>query len=129
MIVCTASPAFAQNLLTSNTDLATAGYFQLSWQASASSPSYRLQQSADSDFSNAQTIYQGTDTASVLSGLSDGRYYFRVLDHLGTPSNIVTVQVKHHSLSKAFGFFALGACMFVILLVVLLTASRQKESA
>ncbi len=119
----------AQPQLNANTDLATAGYFQLSWEANVQSAPYVLQQSLTPSFSNSTTIYVGTDTASVRSGLSNGTYHFRLLDGEGMPSNIVTVQVAHHSLTKAFSFFALGVLMFVILVAVLVSASRGEEAA
>lgn len=117
----------AQPQLNANTELATAGYFQLSWQTNDQHAPYVLQQSLTSSFSTSKTIYSGTDTASVLSGLSNGTYHFRVLDSEALASNVVTVTVAHHSLTKAFSFFALGALMFVILIIVLVSASRQKE--
>jgi len=126
-IALTASSLSAQPLLKTSTDLATAGYFQLSWNGSDSQNSYQLQQSADASFASPITIYNGTDTASVLSGLSDGAYHYRVLDQKGEASNIITVEVTHHSLNKAFAFFGLGALMFVILVVVLVSASRTKD--
>ncbi len=125
----TAQVVYAQPLLTTSTDLATAGYFQLSWENSYSGSSYQLQQSAVASFSNNKTLYQGSDTASFLSGLSNGTYYFRVLDNQGNVSNIVTVTVAHHSLKQAFSFFALGGLMFIILVIVLLTANRTKEAS
>jgi len=123
-----ASPASAQPALKSSTDLATAGYFQLSWGSTDSNMAFELQQSADPSFATYKTIYQGADAASVRSGLSDGTYHYRVLDDVGGTSNTVTVKVMHHTLSKAFGFFGLGALMFVILVVVLVSASRKKDA-
>ncbi len=122
-----ASPLLAQVQLSTNTDLATAGYFQLTWRADSQGAPFVLQQSLTPSFSNSKTLYQGTDTASVLSGLSDGIYYFRVLDKQEVASNIISVEVKHHTLGKAFGFFALGALMFIILVTVLINASRKEE--
>lgn len=123
-----ASPLLAQVQLSTNTDLATAGYFQLTWSTDSQSAPYVLQQSLTPSFSNYKIHYQGTDTASVLSGLSNGTYHFRVLDKQEVASNIISVEVKHHSLGKAFGFFALGALMFCILIAVLIAASRKKET-
>ena len=122
-----AAPVSAQPSLKTNTELATAGYFQLSWHDSNANPSYQLQQANDPAFSDFKTLYQGTDTASVLSGLANGVYYYRVLDQHGKASNVIKVEVSHHSLNKAFAFFALGAVMFVILLVVLVSANRTKD--
>lgn len=121
------SPLCAQIQLDSNTNMATAGYFQLTWSGDPQQAPYVLQQSITPSFSKHITLYQGADTASLQSGLSDGTYHYRVLGSQGVVSNSVQVEVKHHALKKAFSFFALGAVMFLILLVVLITASRKGE--
>lgn len=126
IIVLMASPTSAQPLLKTNTDLSTAGYFQLNWDSPESGTNYQLQQASDPSFSSYKPIYEGDNTASVLSGLSDGFYHFRVLDEQGVASNIVTVRVQHHSLEKAIAFFSLGAVMFLILLTVLVASNRSE---
>jgi hypothetical protein len=118
--------------LDSDTVLSTAGYFQLSWSAPSSSSAspelYVLQQSENQDFNNAKTLYQGPDQASVISGLSNSTYYYRVrLADAPDWSNTLAVEVKHHSLSRALGFFILGAMMFLATTFVLLKGARVRR--
>lgn len=130
VLLCISSQfAWASPQLQSNTPVSTAGYFQLSW-SNHSHDKMTLQQASSPSFSDAHTLYQGQDQASLISGLGDGDYYYRVGVH--TPdnsewSNTLHVQVEHHSLSKAFVFFILGAVMFVVTLTVLLVGNRHKS--
>ncbi len=41
-------------------------------------PVFELQQAQDAAFTEPVTIYEGRDLASVVSGLAEGEYYFRV---------------------------------------------------
>lgn len=122
------SPAHATPLLESDTDTATAGYYQLSWQYPSSNLiNSILEESRNEDFSDVKVIYQGPDRASVLSGKSDGDYYYRI--KFISPahsqySNTVRVSVKHHPLYKAWLFFLLGAVVFVMTAGLIYRGSR-----
>lgn len=119
-------PAQAKPILASDTEIATAGNFTLSWNI-ASSANYQLQQANNPAFSNAKLLYQGRDNASVMSGLTNGDYYYRVRA-VGDPwSDTVEVKVRHHSLSDAMLFFSLGAIMFAILIIVLYQGSNKQD--
>ena len=120
-------PSFvnAAPVLGSDTLLSTAGYFRLSWSAPSAQGSvvhrYELQQADSEDFYQPQTIYAGHDEASVISGLSDQVYFYRVtFEGSRDWSEPLRVEVKHHSLTRAVVFFALGSLMFVVLLFVLI---------
>ena len=119
------------NLKTSNV-IANAGYFQLTWQATEKLGTYQLQQSSTQDFSQVKKIYQGQDQASVLSGYSNGEYFFRVgVVDADNPSatmwsNTVQVHVVHHALSRAFAFFGLGFIVFAATLFAILRTNRQQ---
>ena len=118
--------------LSSDTSFSTAGYFQLSWGNQETAPDqtaqYELQQAMHSDFSDAHTRYRGSDAATVISGLDDSKYYYRVrYENDSVWSNAVEVEVKHHPLSRAFGFFALGLVMFVATVIVLLKGVRGQH--
>ena len=111
--------------LHSGTSLSTAGYFQLSWSGQDSVlKQYELQQATQNNFSDARTFYRGPDEATVISGLGDQKYYYRVRHENSAWSNTVEIEVKHHPLSRAFGFFALGALMFVATVIVLVKGER-----
>jgi len=129
MVGCliSSSAVYASPTLNSDTKLSTAGYFQLSWQDPASQ-SFELQKSSDPDFHDAVTLYHGPDKATVISGLPNGNYFYRVRSEDGLWSKAVEVTVKHHSLGKALGFFGLGAAMFVVMVVLLVKGARRKEN-
>ena len=99
--------------LASDTTLSTAGYFRLTWHDVAGSE-YELQQAQSDSFNDVRILYHGHDQATVISGLANGHYYYRVgntaTDQWSKP---LEVEVKHHTLTRAFGFFTLGAVMFL----------------
>jgi len=116
--------------ISADSAVSNTGYFRLSWSDDSSADSvekmFVLQQADDPDFSNPVDRYQGGDAATVISGLSNQIYYYRVRElNYSQWSNSVSVEVKHHSLSRAFGFFALGIAMFAVTVTVLLRGARQ----
>ena len=122
--------------LHSDTDIATAGYYQLRWDWPVLTPATRfvlLETAVHEAAATQRIIYSGSDTASVISGKPDGIYAYRVqvLDEQAQPvahSEPVQVFVQHHSLTRAIGFFIIGASVFVAtLLVILRGAARHKQ--
>ncbi len=120
------SPAYASPRISSDTKLSTAGYFQLSWH-DQSGASFQLQQSRTGDFRDAVTLYRGPDRATVISGLPNGDYFYRVANAEHEWSHTLKVTVEHHTLGKALGFFGLGASMFVVMLTLLIKGAARKE--
>ena len=120
--------------LSSSDEVATGGYYQLSWENGRDATAFQLQESRSAEFSQPKVIYQGGDLASVISGRSDGEYHYRIrqVDEEGKPATAwgepLQVTVKHHSLGRAFVFFALGLVVFVITLVAILRGSRETPS-
>ena len=112
--------------------VASAGYYRLSWQpADTGVPGleYQLQESDSPDFHRANTIYQGPDLASVLSGRSDALRYYRIRSLrnglAASPwSTPLQVETRHHSLARAIGFFVFGALIFVATLLLILRGGR-----
>lgn len=116
--------------LESNTELATAGFYRLSWQAAGQSElEFELQEATSPGFADARTLYHGPDLATVLSGRTDGQYFYRVRTMsptgAGQWSEAVQVNVEHHSLARAFGFFVAGAIVFLATLGLIVFGSRQ----
>lgn len=105
----------------------TAGYLSIGWP-DAAGETIVLQMN---DGSGWQTAYRGPDRASTFSGLPDGLYRFRV----GAPetakawSPALRVRITHHSLARAFGFFGLGAGVFLVLLLLLAAARRAERDS
>ena len=114
--------------LSSSTQNATAGYFQLSWEAEPPLDAFVLQESTREDFSTSQTIYRGPDLATVISGRPDSTYYYRVHDDANprNTSNTAEVMVAHHPLRHAFAFFGVGAVVFAATLLLILRGNRQR---
>lgn len=99
------------------------GHVALKWEGDHHGLVYEVDQARVADFSDAATLYVGPDTASFLSGLADGEYFFRVRarevegDTWGPWSESVALVCEHHSLTVAWTLFASGGLLF--LLVVL----------
>ena len=125
--------------LETDTNLATAGYFQLqwSWPDAPADAVYQLaeRQIDDSKTGAAfKTIYQGDDLASVISGKANGRYEYQVramanADSLSKPvtSNVVSIEVSHHSLANAFGILSLGVVIFLAILITIFRGAKQAD--
>jgi len=114
--------------LNSDVPLATAGYFQLTWTAELIP--LQLQESSSPEFTAYKTIYEGNDLARVMSGKSNGDYYYRLISTEANNrqiSNIVKVSVSHHSLFKAFLFFIAGTIVFVATLILIIKGNRQQS--
>lgn len=114
--------------LQSDIELATAGFFSLSWRG-APGADYVLQESTTRSFAEHAVIYQGPDTARVMSGIEDGKYYYRARAR-GTRSGWsapVTVTVRHHPLPRAFTFFGAGLIIFVATVTLIIGGARRAE--
>ena len=123
-----AGPTLAAPSLTTDSPLATAGYYQLSWSGAPDS-AYELQESPRADFASTITLYRGPDRASMLTGRADGDYFYRLraLDgpQAGPWSTTLRVEVRHHPLSRALLFLTLGALVFLATLAAILVGNRQ----
>lgn len=128
LFILSAAPVSAAPELVSDTSVATAGYYQLSWRGDAEN--YQLLESGNSDFSDSRLVYQGNDLATVISGKADGVYYYRVTetgDYSAANSNIIKVSVTHHPLTHAWLFFLAGAIVFIATLILIVMGSRFHE--
>ena len=116
-----------------STEISSAGYFQLTWQSQENSPLFELVESTSTNFAISKVIYEGHDAASVISGRSNGEYFYRVriidtaLQTTSKWSNPVRVSVEHHSLAKALGFFFIGLCVFISTLLVIIRGTKQSS--
>lgn len=117
-------------------EVSKSGYFKLSWMipsdlGSIENLEFELQQSEDQTFEISETIYQGPDLASFISGLPNGWYYYRVRcvdsnsgDH-GSWSEVKLVEVKHHSLKLAFTLFTIGMIVFLLTVGIIIKGNRM----
>jgi len=128
------APALAgeQPTLSASTERATGGYYSLSWDG-AGDVRYELQEAREPGFDTPRPIYEGRDTASVISGKPDGDYFYRVrtLSEAGPGpwSEPARVSVAHHSLARALQFFFVGALVFAVLVTVIIRGTREDRSA
>ena len=120
---CCAGIASAAVTLEVDTPEAKAGYFVLSWDQEA--PGYLLQQAPDERFAEYREWEIGPDAAFTVSGLAEGDYYYRIQPLDGEWSNTVVVNVRHHSLARAWTFFFIGLTLFAILAGVILFSSSS----
>jgi hypothetical protein len=103
------------------------GYVKLEWEAETNAI-FELQQALSNTFSDTKRIYLGHDSASFISGLKDGTYYFRVRSNGGKWSEKLVVRVKHQSLSLAFLLFNIGAIVFILTAWVIIKESQKSAS-
>ena len=120
-------PASFALQLNADSDVATAGYYQLSWKSQQKN--IQLQESATADFSSPKVIYSGPDRARVVSGKPDGDYFYRVAEENNTHpvfSNTVKVTVHHHPLKTAIMFFIAGLIVFIATFTLIISGIRRE---
>jgi len=125
-VIAASGTALAEPVrLEADTEVASAGYFQLRWFADTA---IELQESPTPDFSSPRLVYSGRDKARVMSGKSDGEWYYRARPTRADAawSNTVKVTVLHHPIERAFGFFALGAVVFLGTALVITKGARER---
>lgn len=124
-LLALACPAVAAVELAVRDDGTSAGYVTLGWDGGARK--IELQRLDPDD--GWRTVYEGTDGASTLSGLDDGVHTFRArAGPSGGWGDPLEVTVAHHPLSRALGFFAAGAFMFVVLLACIAAPDRGRSA-
>lgn len=106
-----------------NENFTDSGYMSIKWEGTGDYVgAYQLEQGTDPNFQEAKIIYEGPDRASFVSGLPDGKYYFRVRAIEGNKisrwSPVVVLVVKHHSLAMAFGLATVGIVVFLLTVAV-----------
>lgn len=111
--------------LAADTEVSDTGYYRLSWTAPDDGGPVTVQESETADFAGADTIYEGPDAATVVSGRLDGAYYYRIRAGRGPWSDPVTVTVRHHSLAQAFSILGLGAVVFLATAALVVGGHRR----
>lgn len=125
-LLCFSSFLRAEAALTASSTTSTDGVVVLSWQNKGASVFVQQAVHSPDSFS---TIYHGKDQSTVLSGLSNADYFFRLgIAQQNAEINYsepVKVSVEHHSLSKAWFFFTLGAVVFIATIGLIVSGSRK----
>jgi hypothetical protein len=120
----------AENIeLATDQATSTAGYYQLNWKLQGASPdTIYIVTETRAGKAGQNTIYQGADTATVMSGKPNGSYAYVVRTEDGAHvSNQISVNVSHHSLTSAFIFFSLGAIVFVFILAAIYLGNKDQN--
>lgn len=109
------------------------GYLSLNWDYSDSVDiAFVLEVSGDSLFKEARVIYEGPDRATFISGLEDGKYFYRVQAVDGNQSSswsaMTRVVIEHHSLPFALFLFAVGMTVFAATVGIIVQGNRQIET-
>ncbi len=116
------------------------GFIQLKWKPKKETDqpiTYHLQSSRaaiyNSPFGEARNLYQGPDRSSFVSGLPEGKTWFRVCAHvegqpLGTWSDPVLVEVEYIETYKVVAGLAAGTAMLIFtVLFVTISHLRSKN--
>jgi len=97
----------------------------LNWQTPSPESSLTLEQATSSDFADPIVREIAGEGAATITGLTDGNYFFRLVEDDSVLSNTVQVSVIHHSLNRALGFFLLGLSLFSILIATILYGNKK----
>lgn len=122
LLMATRTPVWAAETapsvtLSSDTTLASEGYFVLSWNSPSSTTLYSLLQSDAASPNRLRAENLPATGAITITGLADGRYSYQLFSADQPRSNSVDVTVQHHSLNRALGFFSLGLALFCLLIL------------
>lgn len=91
------------------------GVVALGWSdAGAPGDEFELQQASDPGFSDVKTRYEGPDRGSVITGLAEGEYFFRVRTAgAGAWSPPVKVTVKYMGMGLVWTLMGVGIVVFI----------------
>lgn len=120
---CFTSTAIPAPALEADTSFSAEGYFVLRWESVEDSVLY-LQQDTDQSFSDLEQWEVTNAGQFTQSGLVNDTYFYRLQDSGGN-SNVVEVEVRHHSLQRAALFFTTGAILFCVLLATIISGNRR----
>ncbi|MBI2774460.1 cellulose binding domain-containing protein [Candidatus Dependentiae bacterium] len=90
-----------------------ANSYSITWNAVAGAQTYQLEESSTNSFSPSVIVFNGAATSFMVSGKSNGTYYYRVKATasgvVSQPSNIASTQVNQPATSqpkKIVGYYA-----------------------
>jgi hypothetical protein len=112
-----------------NPNVSSDGTATLSWET-GQQKSVLIQAGRDPSFTQATTLYRGSDSASVITGLVDGDYFYRGREEyadgrIAPWSETISLHVKHHSLARAGGFFLLGSIVFLATTLLIVFGAKR----
>ena len=120
------SYSWGQQDLDLDRKLSSEGYITISWQDSYQSIPVTIQVAADASFKQLLNEIKLINQNSIhLSGLKNGNYFVRMLAENNDVSSTSSFVVQHRNIQDAFMFFALGAILFLFLIVILIKFSAK----
>jgi hypothetical protein len=103
------------------------GAFMLIWEVpDDASVGAIVERATAPDFEEPKVVYAGKDDRTYISGLSAGRYYFRVrldgeVDSLfKTPPPALIVKIEYQPLGRVFVMMAFGGLTFIATIIIIL---------
>ncbi len=103
------------------------GVVSLRWESEGDASAFELQQATQADFSNAQTRYEGPDRGSVITGLGEGSYFFRVRSADSQDwSEPVELTVQYMNMALVWTLMGVGLFVFVATVVAILRGHAQQ---
>jgi hypothetical protein len=113
-----AAPAFTnEGELSSDT-----GQMLMSWQ---SEEPVTLVIGTDSELSDAQPVYSGSQQSYFLSGLANGDYYLRLDGESGASSDPIALSVAHQSLQQALWLTLIGLIITIGIIYTIMRGARD----
>lgn len=110
----------------------SAGYLTLEWTSLESEVAYEVQKAEKDTFLDASMIYRGENDKLFISGLKNGKYYYRIraVTEGGKTSGWskpLTLRVTHHSSGRAAILFLLGFLVFTAIVLVIIKGNKLTE--
>jgi hypothetical protein len=103
--------------------LSDTGHALIEWEAKEA---ITLEIAGNANFADARTLYQGTNKAFFISGLTDGDYYLRLRVADGAKTEPLLLEVRHQSLQRALWLALLGAVVTIAVVVTILKGTRDE---
>lgn len=104
------------------------GVVAFGWSESDVGTEFELQQATTKSFSETKTRYRGPDRGSVITGLGEGTYFFRVrvsdADHWSAP---VRVEVKYMNMALVWTLMGVGVFVFGATVTAILRGHYKQE--
>lgn len=106
---------FTQSSYTSQT-----GYQHIQWDADHETMPVIVEMALNASFDEPRILYAGKNRSAFISGLHNGNYFLRIKPAGGNWSSQTTLEVQHHSMSKAIYLFLIGLFVFALTVLVII---------
>jgi len=114
------------------------GVISLTWRSSGEAEgkegedgdrsTYVVQQARSEDFADAEVRYRGGQSATYLTGLAEGSYYYRVKVEGGDWSEPLRVEVEFIERGRLFLLLGIGFTVVAVTVAGIVTGSLRSRS-